>query len=99
MREDLVLLTDGTSFHIVRNPFLHSRPIIMFLSFSQCLVSSGVSCSGVVVYEAHDPSFDFIEGRYEGFSFWVSCCDLEFSWCEDCDVLVVFLSSICSRRS
>ena len=99
MRQNLVLLANGASFDVVCDPFLHSGPVVVLLGLLQCFVPSWMSCGWVIVYEMHDASLDFVEGRYEGFSFWDGCCDFEFFWCEDCDVLVILFSSVCSRGS
>ena len=69
MSDDLVLLTNSTSFHIVCDPLLHLQPLIMFLSFTKCFISAWMSSGWVVVYEVHDSSFDYVDRRYIDFCF------------------------------
>src|SRR6266581_2716223 len=94
MREDLVLLAYRTSLDVVGYPFFHVGPVIVFLRFPQRLVSTGVSCGRVIVYEGHYPSFYFVECWYQGSSFRGYSCDCEFGFWEDDHILVVFLPSI-----
>ena len=54
--EDFILLTGGASFHIVRNPFVHSYPLQLLLGFSDCLIPTWVSCCGVVMHKGHEGS-------------------------------------------
>src|SRR6266478_8825011 len=57
MSQDLVLLADRASLYVVRYPLVHPRPWQDFSCFPDRLVSSGVSCRGMVVDEGHEVSF------------------------------------------
>ena len=46
---DLILLAGGASLDVVRDPLVHSGPLIEFLDFPDCFISSGMSSSGVIV--------------------------------------------------
>src|SRR5712671_3355926 len=57
MRDDLVLLTGGTAFDILRYPLVHSWPGLVLFGFADGFVSSRMSCCGVVVYQFHEVLF------------------------------------------
>src|SRR6266478_2036456 len=57
MSHDFVLLTGGAAFDVVCDPLPHPCPWQNLRSFSNRLVSSGVSCGGVIVDERHQVSF------------------------------------------
>jgi len=60
MSDDLVLLADSTSLHVVCDPFLHSWPLILFLSLAECFVLSWVTGRWMVVHEIHDSLLDYV---------------------------------------
>ena len=55
--EDLVLLTCGASFDVVRNPVVHPYTFCVSLGFADGFVPAGMSRCRVVVDEGHDESF------------------------------------------
>ena len=46
---DLVLLAGSASLDVVHDPLIHFWPLIEFLDFPECFISSGVSSGGVIV--------------------------------------------------
>ena len=69
MGEDLVLLANSASLYIVGNPFLHPRPPVFFLRFSDSFVTAWMSCCGVIMHEGHNASLDLKDGGYDDFPF------------------------------
>src|SRR6266478_5067086 len=62
--QNLILLADRAAFYVVRDPLSHSSPGQDLCGFSNCFVSSGVSCGGVIVEEVHDISFRRVWNLY-----------------------------------
>ncbi|SRR6266436_5652061 len=88
MGQDLVLLANCASFHVVCYPLAHSHPWQGFSRFSDRFVSPGVSCHGVVVDESHEVSFGGVWEMHH-----VGGIDEEF-WFEESLILVVIFSLI-----
>ena len=87
MGEYLVLLAGCAAFYIVCDPLSHPGPGQDLCGFSNCFVSSRVSCGGVIMDEGHEISFRGV---------WDLCCssvDKEF-WFEEGLVFVVVVSLI-----
>src|SRR6266403_6203677 len=85
--QNLILLADRAAFYVVRDPLSHSSPGQDLCGFSNCFVSSGVSCGGVIVDEGHEISFRGV---------WDLCCgsvNKDF-WFEEGLVFVVVVSLI-----
>src|SRR6266403_4408734 len=57
MGHNLILLADGAAFDVVCDPLSHSSPRQDLRSFSDRLVSSGVTCGRMIVDEGHKVSF------------------------------------------
>src|SRR6266436_10405192 len=58
---DFVLLTGCAAFYVVCDPLPHPRPWQDFRSFSNCFISSGMSCGGVIMDESHKVSFQGVQ--------------------------------------
>src|SRR6266850_7457365 len=56
MGNDLILLTNGTAFDIISDPFVHRWPLIELFCFSDCFISAGMSGRHVIVGVCHDRS-------------------------------------------
>ena len=101
MGKDLVLLASSASFYVVGNPFLHSRPPILFLRFPNSFVTAWVSCCRVVMHEGHNASFDLNDGRYDDFPFrgGGSRCHYKLVFREYSDIFIVGFPFVGARWS
>jgi len=90
MGDDLVLLADRASFHIVCDPFFHPWPLITFLGFAKCFISTWMSRGRVVVHKIHDPLLDDVDRGYVNSCLCGYSSDFEFLCWQDCDLLIVF---------
>jgi len=93
MSHGFVLLTDRASFDVICYPLFHSGPLGILTCLSKGFVSAGVSSGRVVMVNGHQGAL-FEEGEVA-----LDPIGFEFVFGDQCNVLIVSVSVVCSQRA